>query len=158
MELGWVWTGTGLVNQHPYSQLQKAIQIIQPGTMWGLGTLWRIYYWKFSKWVIWGHQGWNEGLTSPLQKQTNKLFPSKPELGKKLLPCKSRAFAAQLKLKGRKEQSSCSSNLVIQLQCAPTRWGERISILQCSHAFPLQKPPCQVTQANWILLQISEER
>lgn len=50
-----------------------------------------------------------------------KLFPSKPELGKKLLPCKSRAFAAQLKLKGRKEQSSCSSNLVIQLQCAPTR-------------------------------------
>lgn len=102
---------------------------VQPG-MWDLGSFWRIYYWKWR----------------PLQFPTRKYsVPIQAwDRGEKTYLVNRR----HLQHRERQEKSRCSGNLVIQLQCAQTRWGEWISILQCSHAFPLQKHPCQITQAK----------
>lgn len=57
----------------------------------------------------------NEGLYSPVQ--GNSLFLFKLEMGVKTYLVNSRP----LQYKERQEKSRCSTNLVIQLQCAQTR-------------------------------------
>lgn len=133
-------------NFRSYNQQQCGVWILSAGLITE----------KFQS-VCWymSHQRWSEGFSSLLQE--NSLLSSKSETGRKLLTSKSRVFAAQFKLKDEswKTAVTCPS-WWIWLQCAQTRWGEWISILQCSHTFPLQKPACLITQAMRILFWIWE--
>lgn len=92
-----------------YSQPQCGVWILSAGLI--TEKFWSACWYR-------RHQRWNEGFSSPLQE--NSLLPSKSELGKKLLPCKSRVFAAQFKPKGESRKTAAAH---------PT-WWDSCSVLR----------------------------